>query len=819
MAVNFDNDITSRIERLRKQQMAASMGKTVEQMDQDREYFNEIKEIEIQDKMAYDEDYVPDPIPFTEEHQAGMDKQEAERKRKEALQNRYLPGAGQSPQYMGEAPTEVRKPMGIPAQMDPFVKEEMERRALQEEVAPQFSRYETPEQGEVTEPGIMERGMSALKEKFPTLRSQEEVEARLQEKAELQGTGLTDAWQSDPNIQEEIAARKIEQGKQAARDDFLEEEAPPWEENPVNPAVADIQRDENDPAVKEMKEVQDKPEDRKKIFEGKSKEETAMLKEELGNYYIGPGGYAINLNKMDASRERAVNMSMLQFVPDHAKSQMLASWGYIDQEDVDASPDDPTVQVAKINAEMEIAKQNSKNETDITKIDKTVEGTLNVTKVQVKAQKEQYTAANTLKRELALSDDEFRKLDLEDKNWRFMEKQELEAYMHNNGIDLDEKKLAALQDYQYAQINLGHSKILSVERVEKNMLKFKGKQWSDQYKLAGDQERRAMLLLEHTKGMDMINMATGNGQLDFAAVIAQQMGLPFIPDYKAYATAHARASNTDPNVKAVLDKHFPDMKASVVAGQYATYKNGRMKFYGGAPKEAGMPSNLDNWISADPTRGKTWDDMTAPEKEEYNSKEHWRAKKIIEATNSDLRNSTYNQYHTAVTNRTIDINPSGKDKGGTTTTTNANANKETIIDESPLPKIAKSGRDISKTAGRVLPTVIEEELKKQNPTPEKMKNSLKKGGNKFDSILEYETSPSGPANKRFKTKDDLLDFFEKRPKLLKEPVGIGGKTIGSGFSWMGDRSKQLDLNLQHYVIKELAKRKEQRRKNKKIRKR
>ena len=50
-AVNFDNDITSRVERLRKQQMAASMGKTVEQMDQDREYFNEIKEIEIQDKM------------------------------------------------------------------------------------------------------------------------------------------------------------------------------------------------------------------------------------------------------------------------------------------------------------------------------------------------------------------------------------------------------------------------------------------------------------------------------------------------------------------------------------------------------------------------------------------------------------------------------------------------------------------------------------------------------------------------------------------------------------------------------------------------
>jgi len=136
-----------------------------------------------------------------------------------------------------------------------------------------------------------------------------------------------------------------------------------------------------------------------------------------------------------------------------------------------------------------------------------------------------------------------------------------------------------------------------------------------------------------------------------------------------------------------------------------------------------------------------------------------------------------------------------------------------------VQKIAKSGRDISETAGRVLPTVIEEALKKQNPTPEKMEKSFEKGGEKFDAILEYETSPTGPTNKRFKTKDELLNYFESKPELLDKPVGIGGQTIGSGFSWMGNRSKQLDLNLQHFVIKELAKRKEQRRKTKKIRKR
>jgi hypothetical protein len=184
------------------------------------------------------------------------------------------------------------------------------------------------------------------------------------------------------------------------------------------------------------------------------------------------------------------------------------------------------------------------------------------------------------------------------------------------------------------------------------------------------------------------------------------MGVPFIPDYKAYMTAHAKASNTDPNVKAVLDKYFPDMKASVVAGQYATYKNGRMKFYGSAPKEAGMLSNLDNWIAADPTRGKTWDDMTAPEKEEYNSKEHWRAKKIIEATNSDLRNSTYNQYHTAVTNRTIDID-TPTDSGGGSSAENS-IPKPDVAGETTLDKITDETAEKKKFTDSVNKTFADE---------------------------------------------------------------------------------------------------------------
>ena len=707
----------------------------------------------------------------------------------------------------------------------------------------QFADYETPEHGEVEGPGLMERGMSALKDKFPTLRPQEEVEARLQEKAKREGIGLTDDWRQDSDVQEEIANRKAtgfagyrsEEGREAARSDFIEEEAPPWEENPDNPAVqaqlaqeaegaqggdfegfmppeaaageqADIQRDENDPVVKEMKEVQKNPEARKEIFKDMPKEEKAMAKEELGNYYIGPGGYAINLETVEADAQRGANFLMLQHVPVHARAQMLANWGYIDQEDVDNLPDSPTVQKAKIDAETELAKQNSINETDITKIDKTVAGTLNVTKVQIQAQKDLNASNNTLKRELALSDDEFRKLDLEEKNWRFMEKQELEAYMHNNNIDLDEKKLAALEDHQLAQINLGYSKIRSVERVEANMLKFKDKQWSDQYKLAGDQEKRSMLLFEHTKGMDVINMAMNNGQLDLAAATAQQMGVPFIPDYKGYMTAHARASNTDPNVKAVLNKYFPDMKASVVAGKYATYKNGRMKHYGSAPSEPGMPSNLDNWISADPTRGNTWQNMSAQEKEQYNSKDHWMAVKITEATNWDLRNSAYNQYHTAITNRTMpDIDSgSGGDSGA-----DSGGGEETPPPVRELRNVSQT--NVKKSEPEIkAPSMsnIQEELSRVYTSPSKTNYSLKKGEEKFNKIIEAEGKIADKRMIQFKNKKELLDYFENKPELLSEPAGVSGATIGSGFSGtLIGTTKKNTLDLQHYVLKELAKRK------------
>jgi hypothetical protein len=414
-----------------------------------------------------------------------------------------------------------------------------------------------------------------------------------------------------------------------------------------------------------MKEVQNNPEARKEIFKGKSKEETAMLKEELGNYYIGPGGYAINLDTVDASRERAVNMSLLQFVPAHAKAQMLASWGYIDQEDVDNMPESPTVTAAQVKADGEYAKQVLISETDLSKTDKTTKSVLDVTKYQVDATERINTSNNVTKKALQLSDRQVQELQIDSNEWMFLEGNELKEYMQDRDIELEGDKLAALESHQLATINLGYSKIKSAEKIEQNLLTQRGKEWTDKYNAMTTQEQRAAVLQAHTQSMDVITMAMGSGQTDLAAVVGAEMGLAWIPDIDAYWKSNAKSSALDPALAGVLKKHYPLMKGSVVAGKYSSEKSALFSRLRKSKGEDQMYSNLDNWIMEDETRGKPWADMKPAEKEQYNSKEHWKATKLVEAVHHGLQNGAYSEYHKAVTSRNITIDPSGTGTGGT----------------------------------------------------------------------------------------------------------------------------------------------------------
>ena len=158
---------------------------------------------------------------------------------------------------------------------------------------------------------------------------------------------------------------------------------------------ADIQRDENDPAVQEFKELNKKAvagdkeaeEERAKIFEGMPKEEKAMAKEEFGNYYIGPGGYAINLDKVDASLDREAQFKLLQMLPDHAKPYMLGEWGYIDKEDLKNMPESPEYHLEEMKLMKGLEKTRLEQEGLTKRKGMGVEGSKDVATIQTEAQK------------------------------------------------------------------------------------------------------------------------------------------------------------------------------------------------------------------------------------------------------------------------------------------------------------------------------------------------------------------------------------------------------------------------------------------------
>ena len=118
-----------------------------------------------------------------------------------------------------------------------------------------------------------------------------------------------------------------------------ERQEPKQPDDPASAELSQLNKEANsqNPTKKAKAEKE-----RKDLFAGLSREERAFAKEELGNYHIDPNsGLAINLDAMRDDGERRANMMMLDYIPEHQRASMLASWGYIDKEDVEGLPDDP----------------------------------------------------------------------------------------------------------------------------------------------------------------------------------------------------------------------------------------------------------------------------------------------------------------------------------------------------------------------------------------------------------------------------------------------------------------------------------------------
>jgi len=127
---------------------------------------------------------------------------------------------------------------------------------------------------------------------------------------------------------------------------------------------ADTQFAEDDPVVKDFKEMNKKAaagdEDAKaaraKMFPADmDKKKKALMKEEFGNYYVGPGGYAYNLDEMEADDKRYANMELMQHFPPHQRPHMMCKWGYIDPEDCKNMPESDLVKTEEMKMATKIA--------------------------------------------------------------------------------------------------------------------------------------------------------------------------------------------------------------------------------------------------------------------------------------------------------------------------------------------------------------------------------------------------------------------------------------------------------------------------------
>ena len=716
---------------------------------------------------------------------------------------------------------------------------------------------------------------------------------------------------------------------------------------------ADTQLAEDDPAVQEFKELNKKAvagdkeaeEERAEIFEGMPKEEKAMAKEELGNYYIGPGGYAINLDTLDASAKRLEHMQLLQMLPDHAKPYMLGEWGYIDKEDIKNMPesseyrteemklikglektrleekgkterkemgvkgskDVATIQTEaskimakgkyannielqtmqdhasqtalKMNLDWQALKQSSvemmamddrelrrhvadmQNVTANKEIDehtnrliKQISSNESIAKWGIDAKKALQTDAGVLQKELAemghnvtreeieatkdrlttqlASDKILKKMGIDGSLLIAGDKNEVERYRIQTTTDVDLEKIHMLRDHFKQEMTF------KGKELDANMA-FKGASLAQmgatelmKHQRLSKQGQRDWLVKQHTMNQQAAQQMFDNGQVEAAMMIQARNGVSTPPNLVNFWRMRGKRLKGTAATQRAVANDYEGMTFDEVNEGYLKELNGMYKGLLKTKKnEDGYTALEQSVVTAG---GKPWSEMSERERaEQVDSKGnpimsygHWEAVKIQEAIDTTFNNpnSMYGSFHHAMKSdemkAQLDANKKkNKNKKGTTEGTT----ETTEVENKTIPEVQPSGRDISETAGRPIPTIIEDELNKRNPTPEKIQKSFEKGGKKFDAILEYELGGAdgkgGPARKKFTNKEELLDFFEKRPELLKEPVGIGGKTIGSGFSWMGDRSKQLDLDLQHYVLKKLSERKQQRIKNRGTRKR
>ena len=434
----------------------------------------------------------------------------------------------------------------------------------------------------------------------------------------------------------------------------------------------DVGRDEESPPVKQMRDVQKKAAEgdpdaektRKELFEGKSKEETAMAKEELGNYYIGPGGYAINLDTVDASAERLANMSLLQHIPAHAKAQMLASWGYIDQEDVDKSPDDPKISVAEIQAASAIAV-----------IRATSEGTLANTKEQTRSAEVIKTGQYKNNTDLSTMNNDLQtKLKKMDIDWEDLKQHSVEI-MHLNDLDLDEWKtekgfklrkeeMKDVRDHFAKEMTFKYKNITNVNGFKSAQLAQQGATNLMNYNLKSDAQQKAWLVNQHDMTMSRVTSLYDAGNPEAAMMVYQTLDPNTPVNITGFWKKLAKTSTfANPEVEKEFEKIYGEGGAKKGINNYVNAKiKLRTKFNKTTLNDDGY-TELDRWVKDNQENnnfterlGPVWSEMSDEQQNEVaGGYPAWKSEMISKAINYQMGQGEFRGVYNAMESNKIKI--------------------------------------------------------------------------------------------------------------------------------------------------------------------
>jgi len=550
----FDDDITERIRKQKEFAAATAAGKTVKQWKEDRQYVQDIADINAENEANEAEDAAEEG-----EWTPGVGQPQF-RPESEAARNARLEGERQADVLRGGGVPEKRDTGSYRAldtasaaqQHDEMMDQEYDKRLTKNPKFRSSGATETEFVGD-----YLGGGRKGGDDKY--------APSWITGRDRFEGSAPSEEYLAKSPEEDVAGENQMVQAEKEFIPPSPDDLGGFMPESPEAMAAAgeqsDFQRDENDPAVKDFKKLNEKAvagdpkalEDRADIFKGMPKEEKAMAKEELGNYYIGPNGYAINLDKVEADAKRVGRMGLLQHVPVHARAQMLASWGYIDQEDVDNMPDSPEYMVEELKGINKLAEIRAQTESNEKIVDKNISGRDALATKLYASQAEINAANNTLKGRLEDRRIDLGELELDASLFMHGNKLDMEQYIADNKLQLSREELQQLDNHFTKKLSFEYSQMFMNDDYRNRVVDQGDAQFNRKFARLDKQDQEAMIMAEFNRQQKTVEMYLEAGQFNSAVLASAGMPSRLVGfNYKTYYKNKGKTSGTDPIFTAAM---------------------------------------------------------------------------------------------------------------------------------------------------------------------------------------------------------------------------------------------------------------------------